>query len=242
MPKKNTNGFCRICQKNVPHRRWIGNPIALMFDLLTLRITRFLRVGPWYCVHCDNKVVMLSLRNRDALDYRSAALRNESTPIAAPSKPDASVPVAEPAPVKPAPVKPAAAKAAPAKAAPAAPAKAAPAAAQLEPAESVGNFIKTESSLIKSTRLQRFSEKYRDAVVRRIFSGVSSIKQVREEKQLSETEITDWIADLFQRQQQKIDALERFKDSITAAAQLEKPSFEDVNSDAQTVAGQVRPR
>lgn len=225
--KNQTHGFCNICQKNVPHRRWIGNPIVLMFDLLTLRLTRFLRLGPWYCVHCDNKVVVLSFRRKNAIDYRSTVLNYESIPTKiAPAKPVDSAP-AGPGPV-------------------AAPvtvnSTAAPAAAQLEPAESVGNFIKTESSLVKSTRLQRYSEKYRDAVVRRIFTGASSIKQVREEKDLTETEITDWIADLFERQQQRIEALEHFKNSLAAAGQLEKPSFEDLKSEAQTVAGQVRPR
>lgn len=224
--KKRTSGFCHICQKNVPHRRWVGNPIALMFDLLTLQVTRFFRLGPWYCVHCDNKKVFLPLCNKNAMDYRSAALRNEiAAPTPAPSQtPSVSAPVATAA---------TSIAATPAE----------PATGQLEPAEPVGNFIKTESSLLmKSNRLQRYSEKYRDAVVRRIFTGASSIKQVREEKQLSEAEITDWIADLFERQQQKIDALERFKKSITTGDQPGQPSFQGADSDAQTIPGQVRPR
>jgi len=225
--KKYTSGFCSSCHKNVPHRRWIANPIVLMFDMMTIGVVRLFRVGPWYCVHCDNKKIWLPFRNSRAIDYRSAALQNETPPTK----------TRQPTPL-PAPSTPAATAAVDNTAAPAP----APAQAELEPAEPVGNFIKTESSLLmKSTRLNRYSEKYRDAVVRRILSGATSIKMVREEKQLSESEVTDWISDLFARQQQKLDALERFKKSISAATQLEE-RFEASNSDGQTVAGQVRPR
>jgi len=207
----------------VPHRRWISNPLVLIADLLTVEVVRFFRIGPWYCVHCDSRKVLLPLRKANAVDYRSAALQNEtppanprrkSEPLAKPASPAATTAAEKPtlAPTAPPPVP-----------------------AQLEPAESVGNFIKTESSLLmKST--------YRDAVVRRIFSGATTIKQIREEKQLSESEITDWIADLFSRQQQKIDALEQFKNSITGAMQLETQSFRNSRSESETVSGQVRPR
>ena len=231
--RKQTSGFCSTCQKNVPHRRWIGNPILLLFDLLTLRITRLFRLGPWYCVHCDNKVVVLPLRRRDAIDYRSAALSNESVPINAnqtPSPTASSTAALSPKPkLQPAPQP--------------KPKPKPQVAPQLETqAESVGNFIKSESSLVKSTSLQRFSEKYRDAVVRRILAGSSSIKQVREEKNLGESEITEWIADLFERQQQKIDALERIKDSIPVGDRADNPAIKDFDSGIQTVPGQVRPR
>jgi len=189
----------------VPHRRWISNPLVLIADLLTVEVVRFFRIGPWYCVHCDSRKVLLPLRKANAVDYRSAALQNEtppanprrkSEPLAKPASPAATTAAEKPtlAPTAPPPVP-----------------------AQLEPAESVGNFIKTESSLLmKSTRLNRFSEKYRDAVV--------------------------WIADLFSRQQQKIDALEQFKNSITGAMQLENQSFRNSRSESETVSGQVRPR
>ena len=207
-----------------------------MFDLLTLKLTRFVRLGPWYCVHCDNKVVVLPLRRRDAIDYRSAALKTENDPTNFRQQ-TAPTPIAKPAASKLA--APAASKPVPAHAGGQ---SSKPVVAELETAESVGNFIKAESSLVKSTRIQRFSAKYRDAVVRRILSGSASIKQIREEKDLSETEITDWIADLFERQQRKIDALERFKNSISASLQSENSSFEDFDAESQTVPGQVRPR
>ena len=176
---------------------------------------------------------MLPLRRRDAIDYRSAALSNESVPINAnqtPSPTASSTAALSPKPkLQPAPQP--------------KPKPKPQVAPQLETqAESVGNFIKSESSLVKSTSLQRFSEKYRDAVVRRILAGTSSIQQVREEKNLGESEITEWIADLFERQQQKIDALERIKDSIPVGDRADNPAIKDFDSGIQTVPGQVRPR
>ena len=226
---KRTSGFCVSCQKNVPHRRWINSPILLISDLLTFRLTRLARLGPWYCVHCDSKKTLLPLRKKSAIDYRSTVIEKETQPSKFVSR--ANSPGAQPA-----------ASTTPASPSTPPPPNPAPTQPEREPAESVGNFIKTDSSLLmKSTRLQRYSDKYRDAVVRRILSGSSSIKQVREEKQLSEIEVTDWIADLFERQQQKIDSLELFKKSIVQSDILGEEVLQDL-TDSQSVAGQVRPR
>jgi len=228
---KRTSGFCSSCQKNVPHRRWINSPILLIFDLLSFRLARLIRLGPWYCVHCDGKRTFLPLHKKSAIDYRSTVLPQDETKPSkfvsrataseaqpANSTTPASPPILTPPPT-PAPLRP-----------------------ELEPAESVGNFIKTDSSLLmKSTRLQRYSEKYRDAVVRRILSGTASIQQVREEKRLSESEIIDWISDLVERQQQKIETLELFKKSIVQSDLLRDELIQDL-ADSKSVVGQVRPR
>ena len=234
--KKRTSGFCFSCQKNVPHRRWINSPLLLILDLLTLRLAKLVRLGPWYCVHCDDRKSFLPLRKKSAMDYRSSALVNETQPSKFVSR--ANTPEAQPA----APASPASTSPAASPSIPVSPPTPAPSQPALEPAESVGNFIKTDSSLLmKSNRLQRYSEKYRDAVVRRILSGASSIKQVRDEKQLSESEVTDWIADLFERQQQKIDSLQLFKKSISQSELLREEVIQEL-ADSQSVAGQVRPR
>ena len=74
------------------------------------------------------------------------------------------------------------------------------------PAELVGNFLKEEESLVmRATRLKKYSEKYRDSIVRRIMSGSATMMQIRQEKNLSEGELLDWIADLFRRMQSKMD-------------------------------------
>jgi len=224
---KRTSGFCSSCQKNVPHLRWIHSPILLIFDLLSFSLARLIRFGPWYCVHCKNKRTFLPLHKPPGIDYCSTVSPKEETqpsnfgPKATTSEAQstnsttpASPPISTPPPMP----------------------------APLQPAESVGNFIKTDSSLLmKSTRLQRYSEKYRDAVVRRILSGAISLQQARKEKQLSESEIIDWICDLVDRQQQKIETLELFKKSIVQSDLLGGEFIQDL-ADSKSVVGQVRPR
>lgn len=77
------------------------------------------------------------------------------------------------------------------------------ASAQPTPTESVGNFIKSEKSLVlRQTRLLRFSEKYRDAVVDRLLYGDATVSELRYEKNLSERELLDWVADRMERLEQ----------------------------------------
>ena len=75
-------------------------------------------------------------------------------------------------------------------------------------AHPAGNFLKTDHALVmRSARLKRFSEKYRDSIVRRLLSGTSTMAQIRQEKDITEGELTDWISDLVERMQAKIDSL-----------------------------------
>jgi hypothetical protein len=113
-------------------------------------------------------------------------------------------------------------------------------------AHPVGNFIKEEESLvIRSKRMKRFSEKYRDSVVRRIMSGKTSMAQVRQEKKLSEGELIDWIADLFDRMQSKLDGN---VDPLGAQRALEfqapPPDLFQSDSipDGPTIEGKVKPK
>jgi len=145
-----------------------------------------LRIGPWYCVHCDRKANFLQYPKADAPLYRKSGLATQEPPQRPQSQSKAksseSSETAETTPSEKT--------------------------VETPTAVPVGNFIKSENSLVmKSKRLTRFSEKYRDAVVRKILSGSTTLSQVREDKKLSEGEIIDWIADLFDRQQAKIDSL-----------------------------------
>lgn len=113
-------------------------------------------------------------------------------------------------------------------------------------AQPIGNLLKTEKSLVmRSKRLKRFSEKYRDSIVRRLLSGKSTILQIREEKNISEGELVDWIADLVERMQAKINWMESSENSSPTTRLLdEQPGESRVESIpiAPTVEGQVRPR
>jgi transposase-like protein len=122
-----------------------------------------------------------------------------------------------------------------------------PQASEQVTAHTVGNFIRTEESLVmRSQRLKRFSEKYRDAVVRRILKGTATMMQIRQEMDVSEKELVDWISDLVDRLQARLATKENGVQS--------QPSLRIVNetSDAEiadrcfraggTVDGKVRPK
>lgn len=67
-------------------------------------------------------------------------------------------------------------------------------------AEPVGNFIKEQSLVVETTRLKRFTEKYRDAVVDRILSGNTQIKWLIADGKYTEAELLSWIADKAKRE------------------------------------------
>lgn len=113
--------------------------------------------------------------------------------------------------------------------------------------QSAGNFLRNEQSLVmRATRLKRFSEKYRDAVVRRVLNGTTTFSQIRQELEISEVELVDWIADLFERQQ---DLLTAYENAVVQAPVLkiangtsdELSSVQNQHRD-RILEGQVRPR
>lgn len=226
LSKKKKSGYCPSCHKNVPHQRHFNNPVTLLFNKVTLGLLGVIGVGPWYCVHCDNKKFLLLGRDPKALDYRSAALGNE-TPVRTrkQTKPALKTPAAKANNTQP--IVKANSTAAPKP--------------ETEPAVPVGNFLKSDKSLVnRKHRLERFSEKYRDAVVRRILNGTATISQIRNDKRLSETEVAEWIADLFDRRQKRIDDLEKIVEAIAQAKLLSQHSSEPAMM--QTAERQTKPR
>ena len=72
MGRKHKNGklgYCTSCMKNIPHVRRVRNPIAYSLDLLTIRLARFFRIGPWYCVQCGTRELLLPGKSRKAETY-----------------------------------------------------------------------------------------------------------------------------------------------------------------------------
>ena len=59
-------GYCTCCMQNIPHVRRVTNRYAWCLDTLTLRLARLLRIGPWYCVQCNTRHIMLHARRRSA--------------------------------------------------------------------------------------------------------------------------------------------------------------------------------
>ncbi|MFK7766083.1 MAG: hypothetical protein AB8B55_02490 [Mariniblastus sp.] len=119
--------------------------------------------------------------------------------------------------------------------------------------ESAGNFLRTDESLVvRSTRLRRFSEKYRDALVRRILEGTTTISNLRQDKNLSEAEVISWISDKFNRMEKQLHLLEEhFAPSLGIeydpdqkedfSKSLDSTQF-DPTSEGTIVEGQVRPK
>jgi hypothetical protein len=82
-----------------------------------------------------------------------------------------------------------------------------PAASELA-VESVGNFLKSEHSLLmQDRRANKFTQKFRDGTVRKILSGTASIQDVRGELKVSEADLIRWIAELLSRKEQRIEEL-----------------------------------
>ncbi len=75
-------------------------------------------------------------------------------------------------------------------------------------AEAVGNFIRSDNSLVlRQKRSSRYSQKFRDGVVQRITTGKGSISQLCVELKVTESDLVAWIGDLLQRRQDRVDEL-----------------------------------
>ncbi len=77
-PLRPKMGYCSYCMKNIPHVRKVGNSILWLLDSITLRLVRFFRVGPWYCIQCNQREVFLAGRKRSVEDYNPSEIRTES--------------------------------------------------------------------------------------------------------------------------------------------------------------------
>ena len=77
--------------------------------------------------------------------------------------------------------------------------------------EPIGNFLKTDHSLVmRDKRTKRFSQKFRESAVERLLSNATSISQLRQELEVGESDIVDWIAEFVSRKRDQIEQLTRF--------------------------------
>ena len=163
------SSYCGICLKNVPHRRYIRSASGRWLDRHFGNWARRIRLGPWYCIHCDNCQLFLAAVNADADDYRvvdPGEIDDDHRPhLAARDRGSAD-------------------------------------------AEVVGNFLKTEQSLVhRSHRSERFSTRFRDDLVDRLLQGRLTLNDLRAEHQVSEREVLDWIAGRLQRAEDQAGAM-----------------------------------
>lgn len=81
---------------------------------------------------------------------------------------------------------------------------------------SVGNFIRGESSLVmQSTRSNRYTEKFRAGVVRRVLEGKQSLAQIADELDVPQADLLVWVAQQFDQKQQQIENLTRAVEQLS---------------------------
>ena len=97
------------------------------------------------------------------------------------------------------------------------------------PADKVGNFLRSEESLImQHSRASRYTQKFRDGVVDRIIEGKATITQVRKELNVTERDILDWLNRRIHLKDQKIAKLTQVLKTVrTLTLETEGQSNED---------------
>ncbi len=60
--KTRRTGYCPICDSNVVHARFFDNRLAWQLDRLTFGILAMWNVGPWRCVDCGNRQMLIERR------------------------------------------------------------------------------------------------------------------------------------------------------------------------------------
>ncbi len=120
---------------------------------------------------------------------------------------------------------------------------------QSEDGVSVGNYLKTEHSLVmRDKRSRKYSQKFRDATVLRILSGGTSLSQARHELDVKENDIVDWIASLFNRKLERINELTIAVQAVRAKLPerlqyvLDNSQSGDSESGATVVEGRTVPK
>lgn len=196
-------GYCPNCLKNIPHFCAPTSRLIRALEFLSFGHAKSLRIGPWYCVHCEIKSIYLRDERPDAPRFRTAdAEANSHSDPTDQSFGDVDQPI--------------------------------------------GNFLRAEQSLVmRSKRLKRFSEKYRDSIVQRLLAGTSTMAQIRQEKDIAEGELTDWIADMVERMQARLDTLEETLEAIPSRRLIHENSDQvspSPMSNGPTVEGKFKPK
>lgn len=90
---------------------------------------------------------------------------------------------------------------------------------RLTESERIGNYIRTESSLVlRKKRAGRYSKKYREGVVVRLVTGKTNVAQLIVELNVTENDLMAWIAELIENRDNRIDELTALLRSHSRAA------------------------
>ena len=210
MSKENQKlGYCSSCDMNVPH--WRGEAKGLQG--IVFGLMQKVQLGHWHCLKCERVRYFLRFVSDNAVDYRIGALSDPvdsfnaeewlcsvdddeldcgldislfvddqvQQPIQSNAKKtlfvDSSKDKLRDTQQS-----------------------ASGMASEVAVAEPVGNFIKEKSLAVKATRLKRFTEKYRDALVDRIMSGKARMSWLIADGKFTEAELVSWIDDKARRE------------------------------------------
>ncbi len=175
---KHKQGYCLSCHQNKRHHRIAG--VFSTLNLISLGCLSLLGISTWSCDHCRSKRIFLWSKGGLPVTEKSSRTPTDLLSELPPN--DRLEPVG--------------------------PNDAVPQESQARQAESAGNYIRTDRSLVvQATRSRLYSQKYRDGVVHRILSGVTTISDVRESLGLSEADVIDWIKQTFGRKEQRVEEL-----------------------------------
>jgi len=195
-------GYCKQCLRNVPHELFFRWPL---FSVLN-RFPEFmggLWLSSWNCCACEKHVIVLRRPLDEATTDSSATEMSDVRPFVTPrsegsrgmflrrlfhrNNPEESD-IEQPE---------------------------MEATAEAPAGEKVGNFLRSEESLIlQSTRASRYTKKYRESIVDRILSGKATITQIRNELGVTERDVLEWLNERVFRQQQKIAKLTQVVKSV----------------------------
>ena len=90
---------------------------------------------------------------------------------------------------------------------------------RVEGADRVGNFIRSDGSLVlRKKRGGRYSTKFRAGVVQRLLAGRTTIAQLTTELEVSEADLLAWIEDVVEEKDRRIEELTNLLRSYTRAA------------------------
>ena len=192
-------GFCKQCLRNVPHVLYFSWPILRWLNRYP-KFARSLSLTSWHCCGCEKNIFRLrrpdpevttDVTSTDMSDVEPWPVRDDPTQrfgmvLRRKHKTKAIEPTVETE------------------------------LDQTEPEfEHVGNVTRTDDSLlVRQSRAARYSEKFRDGVVDRVLSGQSSISQIRNELNLSERDLLDWVKDRVTRQDDQIFKLTKIAETV----------------------------
>ncbi len=108
---------------------------------------------------------------------------------------------------------------------------------RLTESERIGNYIRTESSLVlRKKRAGRYSKKYREGVVVRLVTGKTNVAQLTIELNVTESDLMAWVAELIEARDNRIEELtgQLRSHSRAAASRIgindDSPRFDEVDN------------